>query len=282
MIGVLFGTAAALSLGLADFIARSTSRALSPEVAVLYALATAAAGFTLYVFASRTPVWFGFDNLWLVLLCGATYCLALLFLYGALSHGPVSVAAPIAASHPAFVIALLMLLGVLPTAQQWIGLAVTFAGVLVISRGPALVEAPARRKTMLLAMVASLSFACHLVALQEAVTHFGLVPTLWMVRVVALAVAMLLVVPRAGLVAIPRRWVPVVILQGALDLAGSAAVLAGSVGTSRAVVVVVASAFGGVTVLLARLILKEPMSRWQWIAMGLILAGCVLLAHAEG
>ena len=69
-------------------------------------------------------------------------------------------------------------------------------------------------------------------------------------------------------------------VQGLLDTAGVLFMLFGSLGADRAVVAVISSSFSAVTVLLARFVLKESMSAFQWGAIAVVLAGVSILASA--
>jgi len=282
LFGVLFGGIAALSLGVADYIGRSTSRALGPRIALFYVLAVAAAAFTAYALSSGTSLGLDGDKIWLVLASGIAYCVALLSLYAALALGPVAVAAPIAASHPALVVAVLVPLGIVPSWPQWAGIAITILGVLLIS-GAGNSASPARPvgRTVLLACLSSVAFSVHFVTVQEALAHYTLVQTIWAVRVVAFLVGVAFVLRPAASVRIPRRWWPAVAGQGALDLLGTAMIVFGSIGTDRAIVVVIASTFAGVTVVMARVLLREMITSYQWAAITMILAGCVILASVD-
>ena len=75
-----------------------------------------------------------------------------------------------------------------------------------------------------------------------------------------------------------RRWWPLLALQGLLDGAGYLALLVGSEGPGSAVAVVVASAFGAVTVVLARLFLREAMTWPQWVGIALVVGGVAVLS----
>ena len=70
----------------------------------------------------------------------------------------------------------------------------------------------------------------------------------------------ILLVQRARL-RIPAEWLPFVGLQGGLDALGYFAFLAGANTAAPHITMVVASAFSVVTVLLAKLIIHEPVSK---------------------
>jgi drug/metabolite transporter (DMT)-like permease len=71
---------------------------------------------------------------WLLLVMGAGLTTATLLLYLGLVRGPVTVAAPIAGTFPAFNILLALALGMRPTAAEWAAMAAVMAGVFVVAR----------------------------------------------------------------------------------------------------------------------------------------------------
>jgi drug/metabolite transporter (DMT)-like permease len=76
----------------------------------------------------------------------------------------------------------------------------------------------------------------------------------------------------------PARWFPVFALMGCLDVAAFGTIAAGGRFPNPEFATVVSSAFGAVTVLLARLFLKEPIAPVQAGGMALIFGGVAALA----
>ncbi len=66
--------------------------------------------------------------------------------------------------------------------------------------------------------------------------------------------------------------------MGVLDAGGYLLLFAGSTGGDPAIAAVTGSAFGAVTVLLARVVLKEKMSVMQWFGIALVTTGVAVLA----
>jgi drug/metabolite transporter (DMT)-like permease len=77
---------------------------------------------------------------------------------------------------------------------------------------------------------------------------------------------------------VPSNWWPFVGLQGGLDSLGYLAFLAGANTAAPHVTMVVASAFSVVTVLLARVVIKEQVTPLQWAAIALIALGTAVLS----
>lgn len=287
MLGVIWGGASSLSFGTADFVARLSSARLGPESALLGMLMVGVVVLSVAVWLTGTPGAFTAHDLALVAISGAMNTIGLLFLYMALATGPVSIAAPIAASQPAFIVALSLPLGVVPSAWQWVGMVVTIAGVVALSRAGDHFAASGAftrdvvRRTALLALIAAIGLSLQVITAQEVTETVGALPTTWAGRCAAFVALLAWLLARRRAVRLPLAWWPALIAQGSLDAAGVLTLLYGSVGTDRAVVAVVSSTFSVVTVLLARLYLKERVSARQWATIGVALTGIAILAAVD-
>jgi drug/metabolite transporter (DMT)-like permease len=221
---------------------------------------------------------------WLILLTGVGIMTATLLLYWGLTRGPVTVVAPIAASYPALNVALAVILGARPSALDWAAMAAVMAGVIVVARAARSFEDPAgttRRQlrfTIGLALGAALSFAVTIAIAQQASHLYGELQTVVLSRWVALAACGLLLLVRREAPRVPRRWWPWIGLQGLLDGGAYVAVLTGSQGPGAEIAVVISSGFGAVTVLLARLFLREAMTWAQWAGITAIVGGVAVLS----
>ena len=127
-------------------------------------------------------------------------------------------------------------------------LAVTFAGLLVLSAG------------------------------QAAAPIFDGVETTWLARCFGLGAIGIVYLVKPGKTAIPARWLPVLAVMGVLDVAALGAIVAAGDLPDAAFATVVSSTFGAVTVLLARAILKEPVAPLQAAGIVLIFAAVAVLA----
>lgn len=284
MTAVVWGLGAALVWGLGDFLARFTSRGVGPTRSLFGALIAGAVALTLALpfFGGNLvppPRAFAFS-----LVGGVLNMAGLLVLYAALARGPVTAVAPICASHPALAVGLLYFLGVKPAALQWAGMGITMGGVLLLTRDVGregrypVFGALHVRGTVLLSMAASVLFAFQIVAMQEARESYGAFATSWLTRWISLAALLPWALVRKEPLRMPVNAVPLIAAQGLLDASGNLFLLFGSLGPDRAVVTVVASVFAAVTVVLARWIIKEPMTGLQWLSIAIILGGVGLLA----
>ena len=280
----LWGLMTAFGWGGADFIARFTGRALGHQVALLGMLSVGALVLSLIVWASDTPLVWPAGGWGFLAATGIGVMIATLLLYWGLARGPVTVVAPIVGSYPALNLLLALILGVRPTVLQWAAMAAVLAGVLLVAAAVHSFEDGAAytrrnlRNTVLIALASSFSFSITVAAAQGATALYGELQTVWLARWISLAAIALLLALRRRAPVVPLRWWPLLGLQGLLDGSGYLALLAGSEGPGSAIVVVVASGFSAVTVLLARVFLREPMTWGQWAGIVLVVGGVAVLS----
>ena len=141
-------------------------------------------------------------------------------------------------------------------------------------------DSAARRTTLLIATGASAAYALIIISGQAAVPLMGELQTTWVGRLVGLAALLALFAVRRERPRCERSWLPFLLLLGLLDTSGYLALFAGSTGLHPEATAVAASTFGVVTVVLARVILREPIAWRQWGAIALVFSGVATLAGA--
>ena len=282
MNAALWGAICALSWGGADFAARFSGRALGPRNGLFAMLLVGSAVLSAWHWWQPGEGPWEPSALWLLLVCGIATMIATLLLYAGLARGPVTVVAPIVGAYPVLVAAFWVAAGLRPAPIQWLAMAVTVAGVMIVARaGEARGDGETRGQdhgSVTIALLAAAGFAVVFVSGQAAVPIFGELRTLWASRLISLASLGLVFLLRRERPLMPWRWWPLLALQGLLDAGGYLAVFTGSHGEGQALVAVTASAFGAVTVLLARIFLRERMSLWQWLGIVMIFTGVGVLA----
>ena len=280
----LWGLVTALGWGNADFIARFTGRALGHESALLGMLGISAAVFVFLLWVSGTPLVLDLSGWWLLLLAGIGAMVATLLLYWGLARGPVTLVAPLVGTYPALNVAFAVALGVRPSMIGWAAMLAVMAGVLVIARAVRSFEDPASytraqlRKTIGIALASSLIFAATVAAAQEAAVIYGELQTVVIARWIGLFLCAGLFLVKREAPRLPVRWWPILTLQGLLDGGVYLALVAGGVGEGGEIAIVVSSGFGAVTVLLARVFLREAMTWAQWGVIVLIVGGVAVLS----
>jgi drug/metabolite transporter (DMT)-like permease len=282
MISALLGLGSALGLGAADFMARFSARALGATLNYAAVLLIGALGTSLWLLATGTELVWSPLGYGIAVAHGIAVAVMCILLYMGIARGPIAVVVPIVAAHPALVLVVNVLMGVRPSAAQWAAMAVIIAGGIFIARTaveePEAAEAKSNRITVLIALGACLAYVAIVLTGQAATPLIGAAQTMWAGRWTGLIfIACVLLIQRTP-IRIPSKWVPFVGLQATLDTLGYIAFLAGANSAAPHITMVIASAFSVVAVLLARIVIKEPVSKMQWGAIALIAGGTAVLS----
>ena len=131
MTAALFGLASALGLGIADFMARFSARAIGAAFNYFLVLLIGSIGSAIWLYASGTTLVWTMPGLMLAVVHGMFVALMCMLLYAGLARGPVSVVAPIVATHPALVLAVNVAFGLRASAAQWLAMLAILAGLLL-------------------------------------------------------------------------------------------------------------------------------------------------------
>jgi drug/metabolite transporter (DMT)-like permease len=284
MNSALLGLVAALSWGFHDFAARFPSRAVGPIPTVFAVTLAGLIVLSVWLLIGGGTIEIARPELWLTATTGVFFALATLSLFTALALGPMTIVAPITGSYPALAMLFALAQGARPSLIQWLAVVAVMTGVLIVSRSGGGYEERGEiaRGTMKgiigLALLASFGFAIALTAGQAAVPIFGEVETVWLARCFGLLTIGALYLWRARGTPLPLRWLPLLGIMGCLDVAALGTVTAAGKLPSPEFATVVSSTFGAVTVLLARIFLKEPIAPAQLAGMALIFGGVAILA----
>ncbi len=303
--GLLFAIASAISFGASDSFAALVSRRLGAIQAATGILLVSLLSLVLVGGLLRPQ--FPADWSWAppVALLGGITGVAYLSLVNALRLGPVSVVAPLTASTGAVVVVLaVLLLGDAPGRIEWLAVAVTTAGAVLV----ALVRAPGERPRLngpgpLFALVAVAGYAFSVIGLQAPIREVGWLQTLlvWRTANVAVALAVLLATRRRRKVAVPAlptgdvivaaaasprlsRWrlaLPVAMVLSGLLESGGQTLRAFALEVAPAWLPGVAGPLGPIVVIGAGVLLfRERLGRSQVAGIVLVGIGLVLLAIA--
>lgn len=279
-----YAALAALCWGVADFaVARLGDRLTAlatfahAQVGGLVALLALAA----VVGADRPPS----GRLPALLAIGLVGAVAYLLLYTALQIGPVAVASPLAATNGAVAAVLgVVLLGESLGRAGTAGLVLVTGGVVGAAVEPERVrdaldrDAGAVTPGAALALLAALALGGTLFAFETVAAGGSLLVVLLAVRLVGSVVGLPLLVPNrfAGRPDAGSRALAAGV--GVVDAAGLGGFVLGLRTGRVAVVGPVSSLFAVVTVLLAWVLLREPLSTVQRVGVALVLVGTPLLA----
>ena len=278
----LWGLGSAVTWGTADFVARISGRALGPANSLLGTASIGTVGMGLWlVFRDAPVIWNPSGLHWLILL-GFFLSIAMLLLYASLARGPVSVAAPLLSSTPAFVVPGALLLGVVPTTTQFMAMAGVMIGTLIVAR-TAHPESGIRagergiRMTVVTGLGAAFFFAAALLIAREAVPIYGVLQVVWSGRGISLVFVILFMMLTRTRVNVPVRWWPALTAQGVLDAGGLMLLYVGSVGDGAPLASIGSAPLAIVAVLLARIFLNERIPAVQWSGIALVVASGAFL-----
>jgi drug/metabolite transporter (DMT)-like permease len=284
MNAALLGLVGALSWGVHDFLARFPSRKLGPTNTTFFVTAAGFVALSLWILFDGTPDRLAWSSSWLAAVAGVFSALATLALFTALTLGPVSIVAPIAGAFPAPALLFAVVGGLRPTLVEWLAMAVVLAGVALVSQSGERHQAagaiePGKLKSVVgFSLLAGLSFAVSLTAGQAAAPLLGSIETAWLARVFALVTVALVYLKPSVKWQQPGRWLPFLAFMGCLDVLALTTIMAAGHMPNPAVATVVASSFSAVSVVLARIVLKEMIVPIQLIGMALIFGGVAVLA----
>jgi drug/metabolite transporter (DMT)-like permease len=210
---------------------------------------------------------------------GVAGCAALAAFYRGLAIGTMSIVAPVSATGAAVPVLVGLATGERPGVVQLVGIAMAMVGIVLAAREPAdAAPSGALRASLGLALVAALGFGSFFVLLDLGTEDAG-VP--WAILLVRLGeLALLGAVVAAARPAMPaglRDAAPLLAI-GALDVLANALFAAATTEGLLSVVSVVGSLYPAVTVVLARLVLAERVSRLQEAGVVATLAGVAAIS----
>lgn len=274
MLAPALALAASLNWGIADFLAGLRSRRL-PLLTVLLVVQSAGLLSIGLVVAARGEGPPGLDPTVYAVLAGLAGAVGLAGLYRGLAIGSMSVVAPITATGVVVPVGFGLATGDDLGALQAVGVALAIAGVVLAAREPV---GPGSRVAAGagIAAVAALAFGLVLVGLDAAADADALWATLimratsWTIWVAAFAV-------RRPSLGVSAGDVRVLALVGVLDTSANALFGLSSTRGLLSVVSVLAQLYPIATVLLARVVLHERISRPQQAGVAAAFAGVALI-----
>ncbi|HRF48500.1 MAG TPA: DMT family transporter [Anaerolineales bacterium] len=273
-LGILLGLGSAAAYGSGDFSGGLAARRLQPyQVMVLSSLVNCAVLLFAVVGVERTPISWAAAG-WAAT-AGLLGTIGLTALYTGLARGHTALIAPgsgvLSAAIPVVITAAV---GGLPAAPQLVGFALAGAGIwLASSTGPTGLD----REGLWLTLIAGIGFGFYFLAIPQARENGVIFLPLLIGRLVMLSVT-LTIVWRSGQKVPHPRQAPTAPLAGILDMLGSVLYLLSQQYLRVDVAAVLASLYPAFTLLLTAVILRESLSRRQWIGAATCIAAAALIA----
>lgn len=300
VVAAVLALAASVAYGSSDLAAGLTARRARPIAIAFWGhlAGTLVVGTLAWFVAGRPPL----SGLVFGLLAGAIAAVGLVLFYGALARGSVSVVAPLAASGAVVPVAVGVTRGEIPGVLGWVGLGIAVLGVLVLATAlgaetaepnppcpgarPGCPDEGAVRSPRIpppvAALLAAAAFGSAFVLID--LGGSGGASPLWVAAGLQTGGLLgLLPIALAGpllRLTAPRAALPMLLVVGLFAATGDVALAIAFTQGDIAVVSVLASLDSAVSVLLARMILRERLSLRQAAAVLAVLTGAVLLAGA--
>ena len=272
----LLALGGALSWGAGDFLAGMAARRIAVLTVLALSQAIGLVGVALWVVLASDP-FPGVVELLPAALAGLAGAIGLAALYRGLAVGAMGIVAPISAASPIVPLSVDAARGVVPAAAQWLGVGLVLAGIVTLSREPGSggqrIAAGAG-----LAIVAALGFGLFFVGLDAGADESA--P--WAVVAarsasVTFAVVAAVFVTRTSLRP-PRALLPALVAIGVFDTGANVLVAYATTRGAAGIVAVLSALYPVVTVILARVVLKEHLSISRRVGGVVALAGAALVA----
>jgi drug/metabolite transporter (DMT)-like permease len=289
--GILLGLLTALTWGGGDFIARFATHRIGALRSLLYMQLIG------FVFLSIALLFLGGwghladGSRWQPwawgALAGFINAFATLALYRSFEIGKMAVVAPLSACYPVLTLLMSWIGGDHLASVRVVGIVLTLLGVIVVAGGEHVPGEnggqPAEKNTrgMGWAIAAAIGYGLLFWLLgTRIIPRVGATQTVWLIRLTStiLTAAILLIAKQP--MRLPRgevRWMVLGIGffdSGAFVLSNRAMLM-----EQVAVISVLGSLYGAVTVGLAAIFLREHVSRWQWGGIAIIFAGIFLISR---
>lgn len=293
--GIALGVLTALCWGSSDFLARFAARRVGSLRTTLY---MQLAGFVLLtIFLPWIGGWghlldgSGWTPWAWGALAGALNAISTLSLYRSFVVGKLAVVAPVSASYPALTVAISVFTGEHLTSLRAAGIAFLLVGVVIVVRG----EEPAEKVLVAsetvpekkaatgvgAALISAVGFGVLFWLLgNRVVPRVGFASTVWMIRLTSSVLTALVVLAMKQPISLSRKdrvsgWL---LGMGVLDTGAFVLNNLGMQLEQVSVVSVLASLYGAVTVVLSSVILREHLSRWQWLGLVAIFGGIAVIS----
>jgi drug/metabolite transporter (DMT)-like permease len=279
---VIFGLAAAVGWGLADFFGAVSGRRIGAIGAVMSGQLLSAVFMTALLIVTGESVEPLRSDVWLLVLNGAFAAFAYTTHYKALELGPVAVVSPIGAGYAVVGVALAMVvLGERPSALALTGAGIAVLGVALVSTDLKKLRRGIKNDLPGLpwAVAAAISFGVAGFLLGWISDRAGWIPGLWGSRVAQIAFYLPLVfVFRRELSRLrPGFGLWVALLAGAADLLGVVTFSAGSERGLNSIVLAASAVFPLIAVTLSVIVFKERIVANQVVGIVLTVGGLLLL-----
>jgi drug/metabolite transporter (DMT)-like permease len=262
--------------GIGDFFGGLASRKTHVFTVLVLSQAIGLAGAAIWALASgdARP---SLAVLWPAAAAGAAAVLGLAALYRGMAIGAMGIVAPISATSPVVPLAVDVARGAVPSALQWLGIAVVLGGIVLLSREPGAERTSRVASGVVLAVLAALAFGLFIVGI-DAASDDSVAWTVFAARGAGASVALVAALAVSAPLRPPSRLLPMIVAVGAFDTFANVLVAYATTKGPAGIVAVLSALYPVTTIVLARVVLSERLDRSRRIGGVLALGGAAAVA----
>ena len=263
--------------GVGDFCGGLASRRTAVLVVLAISQGVGLAGVLVWALVSR-DAFPGVGPLLPAVAGGAAGVLGLAALYRGFAVGAIGIVAPISAAWPIAPLAVDATRGIVPNTLQWLGIGLVLVGVVALSLEGAATGGSRLSACAGLALLAALGFGGFIIGLDAGAdesANWAVVAARAASVTLAVLVALL---TSTSLRPQSRRVLPLIVACGLFDTGANVLVAVASNRIPVGVVAVLGALYPILTVVLARIVLGERLSRGKRVGGAVALAGAALVA----
>ncbi|MGV0605080.1 EamA family transporter [Mycolicibacterium sp. XJ1904] len=279
MIGVALALASALGYGISDFVGGLASRRVAALRVVLVSYPIA----LVVLAALAVPIGGDVSQgavVWGVL-CGVAQAFGVWWFYAALGSGPISVVSPLTAILVAGIpVGVGLALGERPGLIAGVGVVLALVAVVLVSRDASDEDVTEHRFTPTVAWLtvgSGVAFGLNFVLIDQAPVDAKLWPLVF-ARASATALVILIALLSSNLRPPSGTPLRLAVLAAFIDVGANIAMLLALQAALLSLAGVLMSLYPAATVLLAIVVLRERVTRWQALGMVLALAAVAMIA----
>ena len=271
----LLALGAALFWGVGDFLGGLATRRLHVLVVLAVSHAIGLVGLVLWVGVARDELPGG-DSILAAIAAGTAYLVGLGALYRGLAIGAMGIVAPISAAAPLIPLTVDSARGMAPGVVQWVGVTLVLTGIVTLSREP---TTGGRRIAagVGLAIIAAVCIGLFFVGIDIAADE-GAPWAVLISRATSLSLAVAALALTSTPLHVPLALVPALIGIGVCDAGANVFIAFATTKGTAGVVAVLGALYPLATIVLARLVLGERLSRARRLGGAVALAGAALVA----
>lgn len=279
MLSIIYGLLSALTWGAGDFTGGLAARSIGAVRAVFYASIIGLITISVLAISGDEPLP-NLRNILFAFTAGLFGTTGLILLYAAMSKGMMSIAAPVSALLAALLPVIIgIIMQGLPDVFVLMGFGFALLAVWMISQSQSgFVNIFSHLSDLKLPLLAGIGFGFYFILMHQATRDGTLLWTMVVSRVASVSSLLIyMLLTKTSFRVENMSVLPIVFLNGILDLAGNGFFILAAQAGRLDVASVLSSLYPGSTVLLAWIFLKERLTRNQWIGVIAALIAIILM-----